>query len=362
MSMPDPWGRFTDTRELAATFTHFAAKRCGAYAPLYARLGAGIAEDRDLLAIAAGATPGQSPPDLMLAAVHYLLAGDLGDPLARYYPSLTFAPEAGDAFPDFRRFCLERRGELVELISSRRVQTNEARRCCYLLPAVILAAQLAGRRLALIEPGASAGLNLAMDAYTYDYGTQHRLGDANSPLLLRCRLHGELKPPLHTPIPAIAWRAGVDLNPLDAADPHDAAWLRALVWADHRDRALRLDDALRIAASRPAVPMYAGDAAEQLPVAVAAAPPETSVCVFHTAFLAHFSQVERDRFTRQVLALSARRTIYWIQAEPRRDPTEPRLRLTVCDGGRITQDWPLGHYQPHGAWLEWIAADVPART
>jgi hypothetical protein len=358
--MPDPWGRFTDTGELAATFAHFAAKRCGAYAPLYARLGAGIAEDRELLAIASNAAPGQSPPDLMLAALHYLLAGDLGDPLARYYPSLVFAPAADDALPDFRRFCLEHRGELVELISSRRVQTNEVRRCCYLLPAVMLAAQLAGRPLALIEPGASAGLNLAMDAYAYDYGTQLTVGDANSPLALRCRLHGQLQPPLHMPIPVITWRAGIDLTPLDPADPHDAAWLRALVWPDHRDRALRLDEALRIAATRPAVQMYAGDAVQQLPAAVAAAPPETAVCVFHTAFLAHLSQVERDRFTRQVLALSRSRTIYWIQAEPRRAPTEPRLRLSVCDGGQITVEWPLGQYQPHGAWLEWLAADIPA--
>jgi hypothetical protein len=97
-----------------------------------------------------------------------------------------------------------------------------------------------------------------------------------------------------------------------------------------------------------------------LMTASCAAPPEATVCVFHTAFLAHISQVERDRFNRQVLALSRRRTIYWIQAEPRRDPTEPRLRLTVCDGGRIAHEWPLGHYQPHGAWLEWLTVDVPA--
>lgn len=103
--MPDAWGRFTDTAELAATFTHFAENRCGTYAPLYARLGAGIAADPDLLAIAANAAPGQSPPDLMLAAVHYLLARDAGDPLARYYPSLRFAAATGDPIPDFRRHC-----------------------------------------------------------------------------------------------------------------------------------------------------------------------------------------------------------------------------------------------------------------
>lgn len=32
----------------------------------------------------------------MLAAVHYLLARDAGDPPASYYPSLVFAPATGD--------------------------------------------------------------------------------------------------------------------------------------------------------------------------------------------------------------------------------------------------------------------------
>jgi hypothetical protein len=48
VSMPDARGLSTDTAELAAVFTHFAENRCGTYAPLYARLGAGTAGDRDL--------------------------------------------------------------------------------------------------------------------------------------------------------------------------------------------------------------------------------------------------------------------------------------------------------------------------
>ena len=71
----------------------------------------------------------------------------------------------------FREFCMERRDQLTGLVSTRRVQTNEVRRCCYLLPAIMLAATMAARPLALIETGASAGLNLGMDHYAYDYGT-----------------------------------------------------------------------------------------------------------------------------------------------------------------------------------------------
>ena len=107
------------------------------------------------------------------------------------------------------------------------MQTNEVRRCCYLLPAVTLAARLAAPApLALIEAGASAGLNLGLDGYAYDYGTGTITGDPRSPLTLHCELRGGTPPPLALPAPDIAWRAGIDLSPLD---PDDAAWLRALV-------------------------------------------------------------------------------------------------------------------------------------
>lgn len=357
--MPDPWGRFTSPGELAATFRHFAARRCGSYAPLYGRIGAAIADDSALLAIAASATPGQSPPDLMLAAVHYLLACEPAHPLACYYPTLTPQPAAGDPGPVFREFCLERRDQLTTLVSTRRVQTNEVRRCCYLLPAVMLAAHLAGGPLALIETGTSAGLNLAMDQYAYDYGSGTVISGTGPRLTLRCRLSGICPPPLGLPIPQVEWRAGIDLHPLDPASPEDAAWLRALVWADHPGRASLLAAALTAATGRPPVPLHAGDATDRLPALVACAPADMTVCLFHTAFLAHLPALDRERFEHLVVVLSAARPIYWVQAEPRQDPAEPRLRLTACEDGRITGQWPLGNYHPHGEWLEWAAAGLP---
>jgi hypothetical protein len=351
--MPDQPGGSLDHSELAAVFRHFADHRCGSYAPLYATLGAGIAADPALLAIAAHAGAGHSPPDLMLAAVHYLLAGNPGDPLARHYPSLTADPADGDPVPLFRDFCRRHRDPLVELVSARQVQTNEVRRCTFLLPAVALAAAMAGRPLALIEPGASAGLNLAMDQYAYDYGTGTAIGGPDPALTLTCTLNGPRQPPLSIPMPEIRWRAGIDLSPLSPADPGDAAWLQALVWPDHRDRAALLRSALTAAATRPPIPVHAGDATLQLPDVIAAAPPGTAVCLFHTAFLAHFTPAGRQQFEQLVPQLSATRPIWWVQAEPRPDPAEPRLRLSLCEAGRVAREWPLGHYQPHGQWLEW---------
>ena len=57
--------------------------------------------------------------------------------------------------------------------------------------------------------------------------------------------------PLPERVPEVAWRQGVDLNPLDVTDPDTAAWLTALVWGGHTDREERLQAALRVAAVDP---------------------------------------------------------------------------------------------------------------
>ena len=78
---------------------------------------------------------------------------------------------------------------------ARRTQTNEPARCAVLLPAL---AQLP-EPLALIDVGASAGLTMLFDRYSYDYAG-HRLAgaDPDAPTL-RCQPRGPV--PLPTPDP-----------------------------------------------------------------------------------------------------------------------------------------------------------------
>jgi hypothetical protein len=38
--------------------------------------------------------------------------------------------------------------------------------------------------------------------------------------------------PLPKILPQIAWRAGLDRNPIDVNDPAEAAWLETLVWPE----------------------------------------------------------------------------------------------------------------------------------
>src|SRR6202008_1014271 len=113
----------------------------------------------------------------------------------------------------------DRGGDLAGTILARRTQTNEPARCATLLPALALLPQ----PLALIEVGASAGLTLLPDKYSYgyygDYGEPRVTGTDPLAPGLECQLRAPA--PLPARVPEVAWRAGLDLNPLDVTDDDD---------------------------------------------------------------------------------------------------------------------------------------------
>lgn len=343
-------------QEVAATCRRIAEEHAAdGYAPVYQQMAAGACTDPELLAIAAMAAPGQNPSILLFAAAQFLLADHPDHPLARFYPVLTGVPAPpDDPYPVLRDFVLAHRDQVATIVATRLVQTNEAGRSSFMYPLLLTTQRLGGvRPLALIEVGASAGLTLVPDRYAYDYGTGVHYGDLASPLTLTCTLRGDGVPPLAGSL-SVAWRTGVDLNPLNLDDPIDRRWLRALIWPDHPDRAHRLDVAARAAARGPRPHIHQGDATELLPGLLAQAPADSTVVVFHTAVLAHFTAESRTTFVRRLPELSTLRPFTWIQGEPGPD-RQPRLRITQLANGRIQTDDLLGLYHPHGAWLEWVS-------
>ena len=83
----------------------------------------------------------------------------------------------------------------TELVATHTTQTNEVRRTAVTLPALGLVATHSGRPLALLEVGASAGLNLLVDRYGFRIGSV-MAGIPGSPVQLRCAAEGELRPPV----------------------------------------------------------------------------------------------------------------------------------------------------------------------
>ena len=140
-----------------------------------------------------------------MAAVRLLLSSEpaKGEPLARFYPDLAepTAPPT-DAFPAFHQFCLAHAGAVAAIVGGRSVNTNEVGRCAVLrFGYAEIARMLPAARFAVVEVGASAGLNLFWDNYRYEYdygpaGAAIVAGDPASPVRIGCAIRGSSRPPL----------------------------------------------------------------------------------------------------------------------------------------------------------------------
>ncbi|MGH3505907.1 MAG: DUF2332 family protein, partial [Nocardioidaceae bacterium] len=191
--------------------------------------------------------------------------------------------------------------------------------------------------------------------YSYRYGDRASLdppGGAGT-VVLTADLLGDA--PIPTRLPEVAWRAGLDLNPLDVRDDEEMAWLELLVWPEHDHRRRRLRGAIDVARADPPR-LVQGDLNEGLARLAAEAPSDATLVVFHSAVLAYLSPAGRERFVGVVTDLPG----HWISNEgPRVLPevTSTASRPTTYDGevfvlgldGRA-QAWT----GPHGQVLDWL--------
>jgi hypothetical protein len=320
-------------RETAAVYRQFAAEEAAGRSELYVRLGRGVADDPAVLGFLAALPAEKRQPQLLLAAVRYLA----GVPAS---------------YAGLRAVVLRRGAELAPVMRARRVQTNEPARCATLLPALAALPQ----PLALLEVGASAGLCLLPDRYSYDYGTRRIAGPPGAPVL-RCRCLGPVPIP-DRPV-QVAWRAGIDLNPLDVTDPDDVRWLSCLVWPGESDRAARLAAAIEVARRDPPR-VVRGDLMDRLAATAAGAPAGATLVVFHSSVLAYVSPAERREFAQAVMGLGA----VWLAQEspdvmasvpgfPRDLPAQPPGGMAYV----LTRDGrdPLGYADGHGTWVSWVS-------
>jgi hypothetical protein len=315
--------------------------------PLYARICRAVASDPDLLALVADVPASQPVPNLLLAAVHDLLLAGAEHPLADHYPSVGGTAGAEGADLAFRDFALTHAATVSELAATRRVQTNEVRRCIAWLPA------LASLRepLALIEIGASAGLNLNVDRYRYRYSGRHgatEIGDGA--LVLETEVRGDPPPLPHRP-PTIAWRCGIDLDPIDVQDEDAVRWARALLWPEQAERSRRFEHAVQIARRHP-VSVVAGDALDVLPDVVADAPDEAGLVVFHSFVVNQLDAAGRESLVGLLDRLGRDRPIHRLSLEWLDADQEPMLDEIVHGAGR-NERRRLGAVHHHGEWIRW---------
>ncbi|MEC5168935.1 DUF2332 domain-containing protein [Glaciihabitans sp. GrIS 2.15] len=276
-------------------------------------------------------------------------------PLQKRQPNLVFAcarllgaPERD--YPAFRRWLMPNWSAVVSEALARSTQTNEARRCASLLPAL----SLIPGPLALLEVGASAGLCLFPDRYSYSYdgGAPRDPPAGPSTVLLESTTTGGMPRPRS--VPRIVWRAGLDLHPLDVRDADDMYWLETLVWPEQHERRARLRAAIRIAAENP--PRIVRGDASVLASLAAQAPDDATLVVITSAVLVYLPFAARMRFVELVRSLDTR----WISLEGVRGLPTVRAALPDDGGsdGRFVlalDEVPLAFTGPHGQSLDWIA-------
>jgi hypothetical protein len=314
----------------ADLYRHFAEAEARDWSPCYEEWSRGVADDPGLLTRLDALPAPKRQPNLLFAAARYS-----GVPVGPYQ--------------EFREAVLGRWPAVEQVMLSRRTQTNEAGRCAILLPLLAALPQ----PLALLEVGASAGLCLYPDKYSYRWGDHPRLDPPGGPgaAVLECAISGPV--PIPDRVPTVVWRAGIDLNPLDVTDADDVRWLDTLIWPEHEYRRTRLGTVVEVARHEPPV-IVAGDLNEKLPELAASAPQDATLVVFHSAVLHYLDADGRARFVDTVRGLDAR----WIANEgpgvfPVTVPPSPApdraLFLLTLDGE------PVAYSAGHGQSLHWLS-------
>lgn len=315
----------------AQWYSRFATLEAHGQSAIYETLSSGVAGDATLLALIDELPRLRRQPNLVLACSRLL-----GAPI--------------DTFGEWREWMIAHWPKVRAEASVRLTQTNEARRCAALLPVL---ATLEGP-LALLEVGASAGLCLYPDRYSYRYdGVTLDPVDGASPVLLEATTNGAAP----TRMPDIVWRAGIDLHPLDVSDAADARWLETLVWPEQHERRERLRAAMEVVRADPPL-LVRGDATTSLAALAARAPADATLVVISSGVLVYLVRAERDAFASAVRSMDAR----WLSLEAAGLFPAVAEQVTRATGlesldGRFAlalDDRALALVGPHGQFVEWL--------
>jgi hypothetical protein len=245
-----------------------------------------------------------------------------------------------------RRRC----GDRLEAYLAQAPQTNEVARSAMLLGGFLTVAHACPLPLAVLEIGASAGLNLLFDRYRYEFGSW-RWGTQNARLTIAADWAGSRPPDAN---PSVAARVGCDRFPLDLRDDEAPRRLRSYVWADQKERMARLDRAIATALADPPQ-VERADGADWLEAQLAQPRPERVTVIVHSIVWQYLGAAAQARITEMLMRRGARASakapLAWLRLEPEPAAERPGLRLTLWPGGK-ERLLGLGDY--HGRLMTWL--------
>ncbi|MDW3224881.1 MAG: DUF2332 family protein [Paracoccaceae bacterium] len=289
---------------------------------------------------------GASLPLRMAGGLHALVLSGRTPELADVYP-----PHAvtDDALWSAVRAALQFHEDFMLNWVESPPQTNEVRRSAALIPGACVAANAFDLPFVISELGASAGLNLIWDRYALVLPGM-TLAPENPVLTLTPEWEGPNPP---GKIPLVSARSGVDLNPLNPANPDDLLRLTAYLWPDQPHRL----DLTRAAAGAMTAHIARGDAIDWLAHRLEDAPEGHVHLIQHTVAWQYFPSHAQDRGTALIeaagRAASTRRPLAWLAMESDGDKTGrigAALTLRLWPGDRT---YNLGRADFHGRWVKW---------
>jgi hypothetical protein len=337
-----------ETKVISDRFKMFSTRECKGSSNLYEQLSIKIADDDEVLQMASHVRQGQPIPNLLFGAVHYLLLKGKNHKLKEYYGSIVNNPrEAATAFASFKDFCLQHRNEIVSILKSKLVQTNEVRRCAYLYPSFCYIYEKTKRPLALIEIGTSAGLQLFWDKYCYSYNSNEIYGNINSELIIKSEILGDRSPFLLNHSPPVTTRVGVDLHINDLNDPEDYLWLKSLIWPEHTERITNFEKAVRCLKEQ-SLELIEGDGVKLLTEIASKIPQESVICVFHTHVANQIPQDDKYELIDRLHKLGEVRDVFHLY----NNMWDLHLHLDYYLGGEEHKET-IAETDGHGRWFQW---------
>lgn len=300
--------------------------------PIFYDWATSVAEDPEVLTLIEGLPRMKHQPNLVFAAARFC-----GAPVGPYSA--------------LRPWLLSHWSDVEPVILERAAQTNEAGRCAVLLP---ILSRLRGP-LALIEAGASAGLCLYPDLYSYRYETERGVVSLDpeagpSAVQLSCRIDADSVPDA---LPLVVFRAGIDLNPVDLREPEHVKWLENLIWPEHDNRRHRFQAAAELVAADPPM-LVKGDLLDNISALIAEAPRNSHVVVFHNAVLLYLEPDRRDQFVKLMESMP---DVTWISNEGEDVLPTVASQISVPVNGRTVlalNGRPCAVVGPHGQSYERI--------
>lgn len=319
--------------QTAQWYTRFAEIEAPGQSAIFEGWAYGVAADPRILELLQQLPRPKRQPNLLFACARLL-----GCPLGGY--------------PEFADWLIANWDAVAAQMLVRATQTNEPRRCALLIPPL----GMIDGPIALLEVGASAGLCLYPDRYSYSYdGRRLDPTDGPSSVLLDCETTGT--PPIPSRMPEIAWRAGIDLNPLDLRNDDDVTWLETLVWPEQEERRARIRAAIEIVRADPPR-IVKGDGIDDLPALVAEAPADLTLVIVDSASIVYMMPEPRARFIDYVSGLPGR----WISNEGRGIVPSAAATLPATDAPDRSEfvlaldGRALAFTGAHGQRLDWLGA------